>query len=175
MEFFHKAKSVRLKSNHNKYLVAQEDKETVRQDKNGSEKTASWTVELSDDGKCIRLKSCFGKYLTASEEAFLLGMTGKKVIQTLPAIVLDNSTYWKPIKHGCKVRLETSNEGFLRGNGGLPPWRNVVTHVNTFMSHETSWEVDVLELQVTPKPTSSLLPDSIPNRLDDIRQWHVGL
>ncbi|GMN42381.1 hypothetical protein TIFTF001_011599, partial [Ficus carica] len=48
MEFFNKAKAVRLKSHLDKYLYAADDEETVRQTRNGSSQKAWWTVELVD-------------------------------------------------------------------------------------------------------------------------------
>ncbi|MCD7459359.1 hypothetical protein HAX54_040686 [Datura stramonium] len=85
MEFFCKAKVVRLKSHLDKYLVADDDQENIRQSRNGSSRKARWLVELVDNDNddagnshFIRLKSISGKYLTASDEPFLLGMTGKK-------------------------------------------------------------------------------------------------
>ena len=86
MEFFQKAKAIRMRNSHNKYLSADDDEETVTQDRNGSTKNARWTVEpVRDSYHVIRLKSCYGKYLTASNERFLLGATGKKVIQLKPS------------------------------------------------------------------------------------------
>ncbi|XP_060171535.1 uncharacterized protein LOC132602784 [Lycium barbarum] len=85
MELFHKAKAARLQSHHDKYLAADEDEESVTQDRNGASKNAKWFVEFVEKiDNVIRLKSCYGKYLTASNQSFLLGMTGMKVLQTLP-------------------------------------------------------------------------------------------
>ncbi|CAL0314018.1 unnamed protein product [Lupinus luteus] len=151
MDFFHHAKAVRLRSNHDKYLLAEEDEESVTQNRNGSSKNARWQVEyVSDYGNIIRLKSCYGKYLTASNQPFLLGMTGRKVLQTLPSR-LDSSVEWEPIKDGANVKLRTRYGNYLRANGGLPPWRNTVTHD---IPHRTAtqnwilWDVDVLEINV---------------------------
>ncbi|GAB2280348.1 hypothetical protein Dimus_014985 [Dionaea muscipula] len=149
MNLFHSAKAVRLRSHHDKYLVAEEDEESVTQDRIGSSKNARWTVEFVDTAdNIIRLKSCYGKYLTASNHPFLLGMTGRKVLQTLPRR-LDSSVEWEPIREGCQVRLKTRYGNFLRANGGVPPWRNSVTHD---VPHRTStlewilWDVDILEI-----------------------------
>ncbi|RHN41155.1 hypothetical protein MtrunA17_Chr8g0363011 [Medicago truncatula] len=46
---------------------------------------------------------------------------GQKVIQTLPRR-LDSSVEWE----GAQVKLKTRYGNFLRGNGGLLPWRNSV-------------------------------------------------
>ncbi|KAM7484316.1 hypothetical protein LguiA_000325 [Lonicera macranthoides] len=163
MDLFHNAKAVRLRSHHDKYLTAEEDEESVAQDRNGSSKAAKWTVEYVDNN-IIRLKSCHGKYLTASNQPYLLGMTGRKVLQTLPPR-LDSSVEWEPIREGNKhVKLRTRYGQFLRGNGGLPPWRNSVTHD---IPHRTAtqdwilWEIDVVEIVVrspVPKPSPQLVP-----------------
>ncbi|MCD7459360.1 hypothetical protein HAX54_040687 [Datura stramonium] len=167
MELFHKAKAVRLQSHHDKYLTAEEDEESVTQDRNGSSKNAKWTVEFVEKtDNVIRLKSCYGKYLTASNQPFLLGMTGRKVLQTLPSR-LDSSVEWEPIREGHQVKLRTRYGQFLRGNGGLPPWRNSVTHD---IPHRTStqdwilWDVHVVEIlphiPAVPKPAPPPVPHS---------------
>ncbi|CAI0430124.1 unnamed protein product [Linum tenue] len=89
-------------------------------------KNARWTVEIVEGYQAIRLQSCYSKYLTASSTTFLLGMTGKKVIQTTPPR-LDTSVEWEPIREGVQVRLKTRHGQYLRANGGVPPWRNHVT------------------------------------------------
>lgn len=146
MDLFHNAKAVRLRSHHDKYLIAEEDEESVTQDRNGSARNARWTVEFV--GNAIRLKSCYGKYLTASNQPFLLGMTGRKVLQTLPRR-LDSSVEWEPVKDGSQARLRTRYGNYLRANGGLPPWRNSVTHD---VPHRTAtqdwvlWDVGIVEI-----------------------------
>ncbi|KAL2503046.1 Actin cross-linking protein [Forsythia ovata] len=109
MEFFNEAKVVQFKNHLNKYLVADEDEETVRQSGNGgASKKARWTVELVEGNPhVIRLKGCHGKYLTAADVLFLLGITGKKVLQTVPATKKDISVEWEPIKERYKVKLRT--------------------------------------------------------------------
>ncbi|KAK2966949.1 hypothetical protein RJ640_002134 [Escallonia rubra] len=146
MEFFQKAKSVRLRSHHEKYLLADEDRETVYQDRYGSNKGAMWTVEFVEDvSNVVRLKSCFGKYLTATDEQFLLGVTGRKVLQTLPKR-LDSSIEWEPIRDGFQVRLKTRYGNYLRANGGVPPWRNSITHdIPHRHTDWILWEVDLVE------------------------------
>lgn len=50
-----------------------------------------------------------------------------------------------------KVKLKTRYGHFLRANGGLPPWRNSITHD---IPHRTAtqewilWDVDIVEIQV---------------------------
>ncbi|KAJ7974461.1 Actin cross-linking protein, putative (DUF569) [Quillaja saponaria] len=163
MELFQKAKVIRLLSHHEKYLLADDDKEIVCQDRNGSIKNARWTVEIVEGTNVLRLQSCYGKYLTASNLPFILGMRGKKVLQTLPKR-LDSSVEWEPIREGVQFRLKTRYGQYLRANGGVPPWRNSVTHD---IPHRTAtqdwvlWDVDVLEIQSrTSRPPSR--PQAIP-------------
>lgn len=166
MDFFHNAKAVRLRSHHEKYLLAEDDEESVIQDRNGPSKNARWTVEFVPGSETIiRLKSCYGKYLTASNQPYLLGMTGRKVLQTLPRR-LDSSVEWEPVREGNRVRLKTRYGHFLRANGGLPPWRNSVTHD---IPHRTStqdwvlWDVDILEIQVLQSPGAKPSVPPIPH------------
>ncbi|TKY58782.1 hypothetical protein E2542_SST15853 [Spatholobus suberectus] len=165
MELFHHAKAVRLRSHHEKYLLADEDEESVTQDRNGSSRNAKWSVELVPEfNNIIRLKSCYGKYLTASNQPLLLGVTGRKVVQSVPRR-LDSSVEWEPIRDGAQVKLKTRYGNFLRANGGVPPWRNSVTHD---IPHRTAtqdwilWDVDVLEIHVeSPAPPPIPHSDSL--------------
>ncbi|GMY26095.1 putative Actin cross-linking protein [Fagus crenata] len=166
MDLFYNAKTVRLRCHHDKYLLADEDEESVTQDRNGSSKNARWTVEfLQDSQVIIRLKSCYNKYLTASNQPFLLGVTGRKVIQSLPRR-LDSSVEWEPIKEGSQVKLKTRYGNFLRANGGVPPWRNSITHD---IPHRTAtqdwilWYVDTLEIQVQ-SPNQDWIQPSLPHQ-----------
>ncbi|KZV49901.1 hypothetical protein F511_41273 [Dorcoceras hygrometricum] len=165
MDLFQNAKTVRLKSCHEKYLTAEEDEQSVTQDRNGASRYCKWTVEFVENSdNIIRLKSCFNKYLTASNQPFLLGMTGRKVIQTRPSR-LDSSLEWEPIRENGAVKLKTRYGQFLRANGGLPPWRNSVTHD---IPHRTAtqewilWEVHVVDIlmeqsaEVKPPPPLSV-------------------
>ncbi|CAA2969177.1 Hypothetical predicted protein [Olea europaea subsp. europaea] len=168
MDLFQNAKAVRLKSVHSKYLIAEEDEELVTQHRTGSSKNAKWTVEFVENSdNIIRLKSCYNKYLTASDKPFLLGMTGRKVLQTMPGR-LDSSVEWEPILHGSSVKLKTRYGQFLRANGGLPPWRNSVTHD---IPHRTAtqdwvfWDVHVVEILVM-SPTAALAPPVFTANLD---------
>ena len=142
---------VRLRSQHNKFLTASDNEEGVKQTRHGSSKAARWMVEMVE-GKpnLIRLKSCqTWKYLCASDEHFLLGMTGKKVLQISPRVRSDPSVEWEPLKEGSWVKLTTRLGNFLRGNGGIPPWMNSVTHDGPPTRSATQdwilWMVDVLE------------------------------
>lgn len=170
MELFQNAKSVRLRSHHDKYLLAEYDQESVCQDRNGSCNNAKWTIEFVDSTNVLRLKSCYGKYLTASNVPFLLGMTGKKVLQTMPR-KLDSSVEWEPIREGFQVRLKTRYGHFLRANGGLPPWRNSITHD---IPHRTAtqdwvlWEVDVVEIRTQSDDSSHELDFQSVDRSDSL-------
>ncbi|PWA37892.1 Actin cross-linking [Artemisia annua] len=177
MDLFRNAKAVRLKNIHNKYLHAEDDEESVSQDRNGSSKNNRWTVEFvtnhqDDDITIIRLKSCYNKYLTASNQPFLLGMTGRKVMQTVPRR-LDSSVEWEPIREGNQVKLRTRYGQYLRANGGLPPWRNSVTHD---VPHRTAtqewvlWDIDVVDIVVqspAPGPPPPLVYHSAQDHSND--------
>lgn len=150
MDFFNKTTTVKLRSHLDKYLVADDDQETVRQSRNGSTRKAKWMVEFVENkDDVIKLKSCHGRYLTATETPFLLGMTGNKILQTEPDKLSDWNTEWEPIRDGFQVKLKSWNAKYLRANGGPPPWRNSVTHDDP---HTTStqnwilWDVEGAEL-----------------------------
>ncbi|KAG8098595.1 hypothetical protein GUJ93_ZPchr0013g35676 [Zizania palustris] len=132
MELFERAKVVRLKSHHDKFLYADEDEVHVTQDRNGASPNARWTVErVPHSPGVVRFRGHYGHYLSASNEPFLLGMTGRKVLQAAPPSqggIAISSVEWEPAKDGFQVRLKTRHGHFLRANGGLPPWRNSVTH-----------------------------------------------
>ncbi|XP_050223415.1 uncharacterized protein LOC126673351 [Mercurialis annua] len=170
MEIFQKAQVVRLRSHHDKYLIADEDEETVTQDRNGLVQNAKWIVEIVESSQCLRFKSCYGKYLTASNMPFLLGITaGKKVIQTLPRR-LDSSLEWEPIREGVQIKLKTRYGQYLRANTSLPPWRSNVTHD---IPHRTStqdwilWDVDLVERRVHDPAPAPQKP--ITNRVEIVR------
>lgn len=165
MEFLQRAKAIRMRNSHNKYLIADDDEESVTQDRNGSAKNARWIVEpVRGSFHVIRLKSCYGKYLTASNERFLLGATGKKVIQLNPTR-LDSFVEWEPVREGSKIKLRTRTGKFLRANGGLPPYRNSVTHDSPHLSatqDSISWEVDVVEILTSPQSEAEAAPKTPP-------------
>lgn len=150
MEFFQRAKVFRLKtSNQSKYLLADPDEDTVKQTRDSSSANTRWSIELVE-GKShvIRLRSCHSwKYLAASEEAFLLGMTGKRVAQRP---WLGPTVEWEPIQEGPYIKLKSHTGTFLRANRGLPPWRNTITH--DLPGHWTTsesmilWIVDIVQL-----------------------------
>ncbi|XP_058193357.1 uncharacterized protein LOC131310386 isoform X2 [Rhododendron vialii] len=154
MERFHNAKAVRLRSNHNKFLSAKEDEISVAQDESGSLKNACWTVEFSSESKNkIYLKSCYGKYLTASNKRFLLGMTGRKILQMDG--FLDSSMEWQPMWEGNQVKLRTRNGKYLRANDNVWPWRDSVTHDVPYRTAKQDWilwDVDVVEIVSDQSP-----------------------
>uniref|UniRef100_A0ACD5WES1 Uncharacterized protein n=1 Tax=Avena sativa TaxID=4498 RepID=A0ACD5WES1_AVESA len=166
MELFTHAKAVRLKSRHDKFLYADEDELHVTQDRNGSSPNARWTVETVPHAPgAIRLRSRYGRYLAASSEAFLLGMTGRKVLQASPAPGgrPDASVEWEPVRDGFQARFKSragggrgSGSKYLRANGGVPPWRNSVTHD---VPHRTAtqdwvlWDVEIVQV-LTPGPAT---------------------
>ncbi|KAH9609471.1 hypothetical protein KSS87_022737 [Heliosperma pusillum] len=146
----HNVKTIRLLIYNDKYLTAHEDGESVIQGRNESQKQAYWTVEhLPSVGKnLVRLKSSYQNYLTATDDNFLLGATGKKVKQT-PLKWLDYSIEWELIMVDNKVKLKTWNGNFLKANGGLPPWRNSVTHDHSSVIPTASsmlWEIEVFDV-----------------------------
>ncbi|KAG9153484.1 hypothetical protein Leryth_018747 [Lithospermum erythrorhizon] len=151
MEFFKKAKSVRLRSYHNKYLFADDDHEKVTQERFGKSKMGTWTIEFVEDfDNVVRFKSCYGKYLTATDEQYLLGVTGSCVKQTMPR-KLDSSISWEPIREGVNVKLKTRYGNYLRANGGLPPWRNSITHDIPHRHRDwILWAVEVVETRPEP-------------------------
>lgn len=155
MEFFRKAKSVRLKSFHEKYLLADSDGENVLQDRNGTTNKATWTVEFVNGfNNVVRLKSMNGKYLMASEEQKIMGVAGRKVVQSLPQ-KLNSSVDWEPIRDGFQVRLKTRYGNYLRANGGLPPWRNSITHdIPSRHNDWILWDVETVEAKIDEQPLS---------------------
>ncbi|CAL9105395.1 unnamed protein product, partial [Musa textilis] len=160
MELFDRAKAVRLRGRHGRYLMAGEDEERVIQSRHGSHRAACWDVEFVDGGRALRLRSCYGRFLAATSEHFLLGATGKKVIQAPAAGSLDDSSLvWEPVRDGFQVKLKSYSGHFLRANGGVPPWRNSVTHD---VPHRTAtqdwvlWDVDIVQIHPIPaKPRSA--------------------
>ncbi|CAL5077517.1 unnamed protein product [Urochloa decumbens] len=166
MELFERARTVRLRSHHDKYLYADEDESHVVQDRNAASPNARWVVEpVPHSPGVLRLRSRYGRYLSASNEPFLLGVTGRKVLQTLPHR-LDSSVEWIPVRDDARnragpgARLRTRYGNFLRANAGLPPWRNSVTH-DTPHRHAgwVVWDVEVVQA-VIPGPDSATASDA---------------
>lgn len=140
MDLLIKTGAVKLRSHLEKFLVGDDDNETVRQSRNGSSQRAIWVVELcSDNREAVRFKNLSsGLYLTASDSQFLLGMTGKRVLQL--SIFDPTRVEWEPISDGFQLKFRSTKEGkYLRANGGTPPWRNSVTHDSPLTGGTTSW------------------------------------
>lgn len=128
----------------------------------------------------IRLKSHNGFYLKASERRFLLGATGRKVTQEVILSRVDASCEWEPSEvindiagpstaggvdggddRSRFVNLRSRRYGtFLRANGGLPPYRDTVTHDVPWLGitqDSIVWEVEVVDFRIQ-KLASSILP-----------------
>ena len=152
---------MKLRSHLDKYLVADDDGETIRQSRNGSTRRARWLVELVQDRKgFIRLKTLDGRYLTASDLHFILGMTGKRVIQTKPENINDWNLQWEPVRDGFQVKLKSWCGKFLRANGGTPPWRNSITHDEPHTGSTVRWilwDVEAVEALETESLSEYLL------------------
>lgn len=152
MELFTKGNAVKLRSHLDKFLVADDDQETIRQSRKGDSRRAVWTVEtVVDKPNLIRLRSCHGTYLTASNKPLLLGMTGEKVTQTPSSNKpLDWQTQWEPERDGFQVKLKSWCGKWMRANGGTPPWRNSVTHDEPHTSKTKNWLIwDVITVDVS--------------------------
>lgn len=152
MDLFDTAKTIHLRTVTDKYLAADDNEETVSQHRNDSSRSSVWNVQTVTGGKYVRFKSCYGTYLTASDHLFP-GMLGKKVVQSAPKSVDMSLTDWEPVRDGFQVRLRTRKGSFLRPNGGVPPWRNTVTHgiPQTSKTHENVlWSIDVVEALPAP-------------------------
>ncbi|GLJ31310.1 hypothetical protein SUGI_0628150 [Cryptomeria japonica] len=174
MESFQGAKYVRLRSHHDKYLCAGEDQNIVNQTRDGADRSATWQVEFIEGQSKIRLKSCYNRYLTATEMPFLLGWTGKKVLQTVPSR-LDSSVEWEPVQDGnSHIFLKTKYGTYLRVNGFTKPWKDRVTHDvprRTITQYWVFWEVEVTEIDmISPSvslaesgPSPSTSPPSRPS------------
>ncbi|XP_060168958.1 uncharacterized protein LOC132599733 [Lycium barbarum] len=169
MELFQRAESVRLRNRKDKYLIAMDDKEFVSQSRKGSNKDSIWNVEFVEGRQdAIRLKSCYGKYLTATNTPFIPGVAGKKVIQADLPEKNYPSAEWEAVRDGFQIRLKSFWGTYLRPNGGLPPWRNSITHEapNTNRKHEkVLWDIEVVE-KCSPSLHRRTRSDSTFQRLD---------
>ncbi|KAL1211317.1 hypothetical protein V5N11_023342 [Cardamine amara subsp. amara] len=178
MEILRKAAIVRLRSHNEKYLSADEDQESVHQDRRGTTKNTRWTVEIVPGSNVIRLQSCYGKYLTATNINFLLRATGKKVLQTLMG-KLDSSAEWEPISDdGIHVRFKSRYGQFLRANKGLPPWRNSITHdipSRSITQDWILWNIDVLQIRVIKDDAESTHSSSTFSRIESGDSFTVSL
>lgn len=141
MDLFKKSSTVKLRSRHGKYLFADDDECAVSQSREGSKLNAVWTVEFENDKPSVlKLKSCYNCYLTATNVPFLLGWTGKKVLQ-MKLVDSESSVIWEPIREGFSVKLRTRADTYLRANGSIPPWRNSITHDSSSRQDWALWEI----------------------------------
>ncbi|KAJ7518931.1 hypothetical protein O6H91_20G015800 [Diphasiastrum complanatum] len=169
MEHFFGAKTIHLRCHHGKYLCAEEDHISISQNRRANSDSAIWIVEIVKDKSVeqqpiIRLKTRFNTYLTASKTPFLLGMTGRKVLQC-SRCKTDSSVEWEPISEGNWIKLKTRHGNFLRANGGVRPWKNSVTHDVPVRSKTTDWilwEVEVVETLKKSVPVSPFPPELEP-------------
>ncbi|KAK4708857.1 hypothetical protein R3W88_029782 [Solanum pinnatisectum] len=158
MELFQKAESVRLRNRKDKYLIAMDDKDNVTQRRKGTNKDSIWNVEFVEGREdAFRLKSCYGKYLTATNTPFIPDLPEKNY----------PSAEWEAERDGFQVRLKSFWGTYLQPNGGLPPWRNSITHEapNTNRKHEkVLWDIEVVEKR--PNLHRRTRSDSTFRRLD---------
>jgi len=157
MEFFRDAYSVRLMGHTGKYLWAADDRKSVAQKKGKDSYGVIWRVEIVPERNTIRLKSVYDLYLMASDYAFLLGATGKKVLQSF-ASKADSSLEWAPESAGTYVKLRTKGDKFLRANGSIPPYRNSITHDLPVLA--SNKDVVLWEVEVVRKRDAESLPPS---------------
>ncbi|KAL3502874.1 hypothetical protein ACH5RR_037323 [Cinchona calisaya] len=164
-KIFQKAKTVRLRSHRDKFLTALDDEETVIQDRDGSTKNSIWKVEFVQGRDVLRFVSCYGKYLTASNTPLVPKMPGRKVIQTHLLNSSDPRIDWEPLRDGFQVKLKTFWGNYLRPNGGVPPWRNSITHDIPHRStthNKILWDVEVVET----RPVAALLKNHMRTHSD---------
>ncbi|KAI3704763.1 hypothetical protein L1987_74992 [Smallanthus sonchifolius] len=133
MEVFQNDMIIRLKNNQGRYLVAQQDEESVSKSRDGSTQNAQWKIEMHDE-ESIYLKSCYGKYLTASNQPSIPGLVARnlKVIQTQPE-KRNTSHLWLPVsqtdtQEPHSVWLTTLHNTYLRAHSGPAPLGNMITH-----------------------------------------------
>lgn len=178
MDIFLKASKVRLISHKDRFLVADDDGINISHGSDESTPNTIWSVEIVDGKDAVRLKSCYGTYLTASPTTIISGVTGKKVVQTWP-FECDAAADWEPSRDGMEVRLRSVYGQYLRPNGGLPPWRNVITHdvYNRGKTLEKSlWDVEVVEKcsdhrQPPAFVRSRSLPEFMEEGFYDMKWW----
>nr|XP_048332704.1 uncharacterized protein LOC125423151 [Ziziphus jujuba var. spinosa] len=168
MESFRKAKKVRLRNRHGKYMVAKDNESSVVLDRNGLLERAKWTVEFVEGSNSVRLKSCYNKYLTISCHRLAPLSKGRKVEQTSLSFD-DPYVQWQPIQDGEHIKLK-SQQGFLRGYTGW--YRLLRDKIGDYTSDETQrsdlrWKVETAEsleghedtrTHEQPPPEATLVP-----------------
>lgn len=133
MDIFRNDMIVRLKNVQDKYLIAQQDEQSVSKSRNGFTKNAQWKVEVNDEDS-LYLKSCYGKYLTASNQPLIPGMIARnlRVTQTQPE-KKNTSHLWLPVgqpeqREPHTMWLRTLHGSYLQTHSGPPPLGNMITH-----------------------------------------------
>ncbi|KAL8240731.1 hypothetical protein R6Q59_014086 [Mikania micrantha] len=133
MEILQNEMIIRLQNNQGKYLIAQQDEESVSKSRDGTTKNAQWKIEMHDE-ESIYLKSCYGKYLTASNQPSIPGVVARnlKVTQTQPE-KRNTSHLWLPVsrydpQEPHLVWLTTLHNTYLRAHSGPLPLGNMITH-----------------------------------------------
>ncbi|RLN33476.1 uncharacterized protein C2845_PM03G22380 [Panicum miliaceum] len=158
MELFERARTVRLRSHHDKYLYADDDEAHVIQDHNAASPNARWVVEpVPHSPGVLRLRSRYGRYLSASNKPFLLGALVAKCSRPYP-------TASTPPSSGCPSATMAAVESVLvvRASApGLPPWRNSVTH-DTPHQHAgwVVWDVEIVQSLLAGPDSSTSASDA---------------
>ncbi|CAA6667279.1 unnamed protein product [Spirodela intermedia] len=148
MDLFRYGETVKLRSWHGLYLTAAEDGKSVTQGRMSSSAPSG----LSSSSR--------GNYLAASNEPFLLGWTGRKVLLIPQDRRPDSSVVWFPLRSDRKVALETPYGRSLRANFSLPPWSSSVTHDQPQLGFSQDWILWDVEVVDPADPTIPLLsPD----------------
>lgn len=156
MEVFKNDMIIRLKNGQEKYLIAQQDKDSVSKSKDGFTKNAQWTIEVNDE-ESVYFKSCYGKYLTASNQPSIPGMVARnlRVTQTLPE-KKNTSHLWIPVgpsdpREPNLIWLRTLHGSYLKAHSGPSSLKTLITHdlirKDKPESHNKKilWQVEVVD------------------------------
>ncbi|VVA27765.1 PREDICTED: actin cross-linking [Prunus dulcis] len=111
-------------------------------------------MEFFNTAKAVKLRSHLDKCLVADDNPFLLGMTGRKVLQAEADKSMDFKFEWEPIHDGFQLKLRTWCGKYLRSNCGPPPWRNAVSHDDPTTSSTSLLALTVLLIIFNSKITS---------------------
>lgn len=57
----------------------------------------------------------------------------------MPEKTKDLRIEWEAIRDGFQVKLRGFGGKYLRANGGMPPWKNKVTHDNPYSGSTKNW------------------------------------
>ncbi|CAL9093410.1 unnamed protein product, partial [Musa textilis] len=162
MEFFEGSATVRLRSCHGTYLMADEDSHGVTLRSDHSCDGARWTMVITDigDHRRLRLESFYGRYLTPHPTNASV-IYGRKVF-------LDNfnaDVNWEPLHGGDGVRLKCNFDQFLRADSDNSRWRESVTADSRLIKGVRSrflWRVECLGEAPPPPPPAQLPPPPPP-------------